>query len=84
MNKRQKNGHIISQYRKALDCTQQQMSIKTGINKSTLSQIENGRFGGSLDIIESYIDALGLQITVEAKSNKLPDWNEIEELFGES
>lgn len=39
----------------------------TGINKATLSQIENGKFSGSLDIFERYLDALDLQFTVEPK-----------------
>jgi len=83
MNKRQQNGILIAKARKASESTQQEMSIKTGINKSTISQIENGRFGGSLDIIETYIDALNLQITVEPKSKQLPNWDNIEDIFGD-
>ena len=84
MNKRQENGNLIAQARKANKHTQQEMSNKTGINKSTISQIENGRFGGSLDIIENYIDALGLQLSIEPKIAKLPDWDDIEDIFGDN
>jgi transcriptional regulator with XRE-family HTH domain len=83
MNNREGNGRFIAQTRKEQAYTQQEMSIQTGINKSTLSQIENGRFSGSLDIYERYIDALGLQLKVEPKIRKLPDWDEIDSLFGD-
>ncbi len=83
MNNREENGRLIAQTRKEQAYTQQEMSRQTGINKSTLSQIENGRFSGSLDIYERYIDALGLQFIVEPKIRKLPDWDEIKTLFGE-
>jgi len=75
MNNREENGRLIAQNRKEQAYTQQEMSTQTGINKSTLSQIENGRFSGSLDIYERYIDA--------PKTRKLPDWDEIVTLFGE-
>ncbi len=63
--------------------TQAQLSEQTGIHKSTLSAIENGRFTGSLAIYERYIDALGLELLLVPKQRQLPDWDEIETLFGE-
>lgn len=83
MNNRLENGRLIAHARKDQGMTQQAMSIKIGINPSTLSQIENGRFSGSLDIYERYIDALGLQFKVVTKIRKLPDWDEIETIFGD-
>lgn len=76
-------GKEIASQRKAQGFTQKQMAEQTGINKTTLSEIENGRFTGSLDIFERYIDAVGLQLQVAPKKHILPDWDDIEELFGE-
>ncbi|WP_240513375.1 helix-turn-helix domain-containing protein [Vibrio splendidus] len=63
--------------------TQVQVSELTRINKTTISEIENGRFTGSFDIFERLLDAVGLQFEVVEKVHQLPDWDEIEDLFAE-
>lgn len=83
MSPRQFIGEQLRTARKQMSRTQKQMSEITGIHKSTLSEIENGRFTGSLDILERYLDAVGLQLTVAEKAHRLPDWDELDELFGE-
>jgi transcriptional regulator with XRE-family HTH domain len=83
MSSRQRIGEQVRTARKHLNQTQKQMSETTGIHKSTLSEIENGRFTGSLDILERYLDAVGLQLTATEKVHRFPDWDELDELFGE-
>jgi transcriptional regulator with XRE-family HTH domain len=83
MSRRKNNGSKIALVRKELNLTQKQLAATTGINKATLSQIENGKFSGSLDILERYLDALDLQLTVEPKKRQLPDWDELDTLFGD-
>ena len=80
---RQYIGEQLRGARKQAGKTQKQMSEMTGIHKSTLSQMENGHFSGSLDLLERYLDALGLELTVTEKTRRFPDWDEIDELFGE-
>ncbi|MEZ9723070.1 helix-turn-helix domain-containing protein [Vibrio splendidus] len=63
--------------------TQEQVSKLTRINKTTISEIENGRFTGSFDIFERLLNAVDLQFEVVEKTHQLPDWDEIEELFAE-
>ncbi len=41
--------------------TQVQVSKLTRINKTTISEIENGRFTGSFDIFERLLNAVDLQ-----------------------
>lgn len=76
-------GDAVSESRKALGYTQQRLAELTGINKTTISEIENGRFTGSFDIFERLLDAVGLQFDVIPKQHKLPDWDEIDSLFSE-
>ncbi|WP_368501968.1 helix-turn-helix transcriptional regulator [Photobacterium sp. 1_MG-2023] len=83
MSSRAEIGNTIAKARKASGATQKQMAERTGINKTTLSEIENGRFTGSLDIFERYLDAVGLQLEVTPKQHQLPNWDELDELFGE-
>ena len=83
MASRQEMGDAVSESRKALGYTQQRLAELTGINKTTISEIENGHFTGSFDIFERLLDAVGLQFDVIPKQHKLPDWDEIDSLFSE-
>jgi transcriptional regulator with XRE-family HTH domain len=76
-------GKKVSVSRKALGYTQQKLSEITSINKTTISEIENGRFTGSFDIFERLLDAVDLQFDVSQKKYSLPDWDEIENIFSE-
>lgn len=76
-------GRNVRQARKILGYTQQKLSELTRIHKTTISEIENGRFTGSFDIFERVLDAIGLQFETVYKKHNLPDWDEIEDLFSE-
>ena len=76
-------GKAIATSRKAMGKTQKQLAEITGINTTTLSEIENGRFTGSFDFFETYINAVGLQFEIVPKKHRLPQWDEIESLFPE-
>lgn len=83
MTSRVEIGKKVRIGRKALDHTQQELSELTRINKTTISEIENGRFTGSFDIFERVLDAVGLQFEVSPKQHLLPHWDEIENMFVE-
>ncbi|MGB5445502.1 MAG: helix-turn-helix domain-containing protein [Psychromonas sp.] len=83
MANREAIGKKISANRRTLGLTQQQVSEITGINKTTISEIENGHFTGSFDIFERLIDIVGLQFEITDKKHSLPDWDDIEDLFSE-
>ncbi|WP_353142553.1 helix-turn-helix domain-containing protein [Acinetobacter pragensis] len=76
-------GKKVRRERKALGYTQQKLSELTRINKTTISEIENGRFTGSFDIFERVLDAVDLQFDVSPKQHSLPHWDEIESMFDE-
>ncbi|MDN3475716.1 helix-turn-helix domain-containing protein [Pseudoalteromonas sp. APC 3355] len=83
MSSRADIGKQISTSRKALGYKQQKLSEIAGINKTTISEIENGRFTGSFDIFERLLDAVDLQFEVTSKQHSLPDWDTIEDIFSE-
>lgn len=76
-------GKKVRTAKKKLSYTQQKLSMITRINKTTISEIENGRFTGSFDIFERVLDGVGLQFEISQKKHKLPDWDEIEDIFSE-
>ena len=55
-------GKKVRIERRDLGYTQQKLSELIRINKTTISEIENGRFTGSFDIFERVLDAVGLQL----------------------
>lgn len=83
MASRAEIGKKIRAARKILGYTQQKLSELIRINKTTISEIENGRFTGSFDIFERVLDAVDLQFEVSEKKHTLPDWDEIESMFSE-
>tara|TARA_R110002012_G_C11530596_1_gene600438 strand:- start:252 stop:509 length:258 start_codon:yes stop_codon:yes gene_type:complete len=83
MSSRADIGKQISTSRKALGYKQQKLSEIAGINKTTISEIENGRFTDSFDIFEQLLDAVDLQFEVTSKQHSLPDWDTIEDIFSE-
>ena len=83
MAHRDEIGLKVKQARVDMGLTQVQMSELTKINKTTISEIENGRFTGSFDIFERLLDAVDLQFEVVTKKRLLPDWDQIEELFAD-
>ena len=83
MATRSEIGKEIRLARKALGYTQKTLSEKTKVNKTTISEMENGRFTGSFDIFERVIDGVGLQFEVGKKKHVFPRWDEIEVLFAE-
>ena len=76
-------GKKVRIERRDLGYTQQKLSELIRINKTTISEIENGRFTGSFDIFERVLDAVGLQFDVSPKQHSLPHWDEIENMFAE-
>lgn len=83
MASREEIGKEIGLARKALGYTQKNLSEKTNINKTTISEIENGHFTGSFSIFECVLNAVGLQFEVDKKKYKFPQWDEIETMFAE-
>ena len=83
MADRSEIGLKVKQARNVMGLTQIQVSKLTRINKTTISEIENGRFTGSFDIFERLLNAVNLQFEVAEKTHQLPDWDEIEKLFAE-
>jgi len=83
MTNRQQIGDAVKNSRKQLGFTQQEVSNLSGINKTTISEIENGRFSGSFDIFERVLGAVELQFEVSPKKHTLPDWDRISDIFSE-
>ena len=83
MASRKEIGEKIKLARKNLGYIQKTVSEKSGVNKTTISEIENGHFTGSFDLFEKVLSCVNLQFEVVPKKHKFPHWDEIESLFKE-
>ena len=75
------NGSIIKQRRKELGKTQRQLADESYINRAVISQIENGKFTGSLKSYEKCINGLGLELVVAPIKSKIPDFDDLQDMF---
>ncbi len=75
------NGEIIRKRRKELGKTQLQLADDIYVNRSIISQIENGKFTGSLRSYEKYVNSLGLELIVAPIKSKIPDFDSLQDMF---
>lgn len=75
------NGEVIKQRRKELGKTQRQLADETYVNRAIISQIENGKFTGSLKSYEKCVNGLGLELVVAPIKSKIPDFDSLQEMF---
>lgn len=74
-------GKKLKAARKAKNLTQAQVKEITGIDRTIISRIENGKFEGAVRILELYVNFLDLQFSVEPI--RYPDLSELSTLFDE-
>ena len=83
MFNRDYNGATIKQRRKELGKTQLQLADEIYVNRAIISQIENGKFTGSLKSYEKCLNGLGLELIVKPIKNKIPDFDDLQGIFEE-
>ena len=69
MASRKEIGEKIKLARKTLGYTQKTVSERSGVNKTTISEIENGHFTGSFDLFEKVMNCMELQFEVVPKKH---------------
>lgn len=62
MNEREIIGARIAELRKSLGMTQEDLAAKCGLQRTTVSKIERGRFSVSVDMLSRICGALGAKI----------------------
>ena len=65
MNNRESIGLQITEARNKKNLTQQQLSDLSGINRSNIAKIENGKYNVSIDILSKICNALSCDIYIK-------------------
>lgn len=66
MSHRELIGQRIAQLRKEKGLTQEQLSELTGLDRTNIAKIENGKYNVSIDILNKVCASLGAKINIEA------------------
>lgn len=75
-------GASLKTFRKEKKWTQEDIYLKTGIPRQTVSEIENGKFDGALTILEKYMLLANRDLEVIEKASEFPQLDELNNLFG--
>ena len=70
-------GEAIRRTRRQAGLTQQDLADKMSVRQATISSLENGHAGTSLQIAMSAMAALGLELTINPKTQS----RDVEDLF---
>ncbi|MFT6244487.1 MAG: y4mF family transcriptional regulator [Salibacteraceae bacterium] len=62
-------GKSIKARRKTLGITQVHLADLAGVNSNTIIRIENGKINPSIEVINSIVDVLGMEITLSIKKH---------------
>ena len=66
--------------RKRRKITQNDIASKLKTDRSQISRIENGRYQGSLQLLERYLTLLGLELTA-SPMNRRPTLDELDSTY---
>jgi transcriptional regulator with XRE-family HTH domain len=61
----------IKQQRMFLMMTQKELSERTGVSQTHISQIESGKHNANLQTIEKLCEALNLSISIESNTDEI-------------
>jgi len=66
--------------RKRRYLSQSDIASKLKVDRSQISRIENGRYQGSLQLLERYLTLMGLELTA-TPINRRPTLNELDSIY---
>ncbi|MCP8899907.1 helix-turn-helix domain-containing protein [Gilvimarinus xylanilyticus] len=76
-------GVVLKQYRNENCFTLSDLAEKTGLECSTLSAIENGRFDGDIGDLLTYLNFANFELSCVNGEQCFPQLHELDLLFGD-
>ncbi|WP_339673913.1 helix-turn-helix domain-containing protein [Dasania marina] len=75
-------GQQLKSYRQANNLTQADIAKQASIHRQIVSDIERGKFTGSISTLLKYLDLANLELTCTPKKSEFPQLDELDKLFG--
>lgn len=63
-NERMRIGQRIAELRKAKGFTQEELSVKAGLQRTHISRIESGKYAVTIDTLSAIAEQLGCQVNL--------------------
>lgn len=80
MMSRESIGNQLMAERKRRYLSQSDIASKLKVDRSQISRIENGRYQGSLQLLERYLTLMGLELTA-TPINRRPTLDELDSIY---
>ncbi len=80
MMSRESIGDQLMAERKRRHFSQGDIASKLKVDRSQISRIENGRYQGSLQLLERYLTLMGLELTA-TPLNRRPTLDELDSIY---
>ncbi|WP_202942735.1 helix-turn-helix transcriptional regulator [Alteromonas macleodii] len=77
---RESIGNQLMAERKRRKITQNDIASKLKTDRAQISRIENGRYQGSLQLLERYLALMGLELTA-TPINRRPTLDELDSIY---
>ncbi len=77
---RESIGNQLTAERKRRHLSQGDIANKLKVDRSQISRIENGRYQGSLQLLERYLTLMGLELTATL-INRRPTLDELDSIY---
>ena len=76
-------GQQLQAERKRQKLNQSDIADKLQCSRPSISNIENGRYQGSLQLLERYLNIMGFELTATPKQAKRPTLDELDSVYND-
>ncbi|BBO29738.1 hypothetical protein AltI4_41260 [Alteromonas sp. I4] len=76
-------GQQLQAERKRQKLSQSDIADKLQCSRPSISNIENGRYQGSLQLLERYLNIMGFELTATPKQTKRPTLDELDSVYND-
>ena len=76
-------GQQLQAERKRQKLSQSDIADKLQCSRPSISNIENGRYQGSLQLLERYLNIMGFELTATPKQAKRPTLDELDSVHND-
>ena len=78
---RKQIGQQLQAERKRQKLSQSDIADKLRCSRPSISNIENGRYQGSLQLLERYLNLMGFELAVAPKQARRPTLDELDSIY---
>lgn len=80
---RESIGQQLQAERKRQKLSQSDIADKLQCSRPSISNIENGRYQGSLQLLERYLNIMGFELTATPRQAKRPTLDELDSVYND-